>query len=83
MRAQIRESPYQPLVLFEWNTSGGVGLGTATVSGTTVSIALTGTTDTSAWTFLSGAYDVVLTDPSGHPTRIVEGSVRVTPSVTR
>lgn len=82
VRAQIRSSPSSPIVLFEWNTTPGPGIGTATASGSTVTITLTGTADSAGWAFLSGVYDVVLTDPSGHPTRIVEGSIRITPSVT-
>lgn len=82
VRSQIRSSATSPVVLFEWNTTAGAGIGTASVSGSTVTITLTGTTDSALWTFMTGVYDVVLTDPSGHPTRIVEGSIRITPSVT-
>lgn len=82
VRSQIRSSATTPVVLFEWNTTVGAGIGTATASGTTVTINLTGNIDSATWPFLSGVYDVYLTDPAGHPTRIVEGSVRITPSVT-
>lgn len=82
VRSQIRSSATAPVVLFEWNTTGGAGIGVATASGTTVQINLTGSTDSASWPFLSGQYDVFLTDPAGHPTRIVEGSIRITPSVT-
>lgn len=80
VRAQIRLS-HDDLVLFEWNTTGGVGIGTATASGTTVTVALNGA-DSAAWTFTKAEYDVYLTDPRGVPTRIVEGQLTVSPSIT-
>jgi hypothetical protein len=73
------------LLLFEWNSTPGAGIGVATATGNTVQINLTGNTDSALWTFITGAadtYDVVLTDPSGKPTRIVKGTFLVTPSVT-
>lgn len=82
VRSQIRDSATSPVARFEWNTTAGAGIGVATATGTTVQINLAGNTDSAGWAFLSGVYDVFLTDPAGHPTRIVEGSIRITPSVT-
>jgi hypothetical protein len=80
-QSQIRPSPGAATLLFEWNTTSGPGIGVATITGSTVQIELTGI-DSALWAFLSGSYDVYLTDTNGSPTRIVEGSVRVSPSVT-
>lgn len=83
VRAQIRQTPATPNPpFFEWNTTPGTGIGVATASGTTVTLTLTGTTDSALWTFESGQFDVFLTNPSGQPTRIIEGTVQLVPSVT-
>lgn len=85
LRAQVRPYASSTLVLFEWNTSIAtptVAFGTATVTGSTAQVNLAGTGDSAGWTFTSGVFDVYLTDPSGHPTRIVEGSITVTLQIT-
>lgn len=83
VRSQVRDSASNNQVLFEWNTTTGAGIGVAATSDSTVTINLTGNTDSALWGFKAGVYDVYLTDPSGRTTRIVEGTVRVTPAVTR
>uniref|UniRef100_UPI003F493DB7 hypothetical protein n=1 Tax=Pseudonocardia sp. CA-138482 TaxID=3240023 RepID=UPI003F493DB7 len=80
VRAQVRYS-HSDTVLFEWNTAGGVGIGSAQASGTTVTILLTGS-ESPAWTWTTAVYDVYLTDPGGVPTRIVEGVFAVSQSIT-
>lgn len=85
LRSQIRPYAGSTLVLFEWNTSivtPSSVLGVAVVTGSTAQVNLSGTGDSAAWTFVGGVFDVYLTDPAGHPTRIVEGSVTVTPQIT-
>lgn len=85
LRSQIRPYVGSTLVLFEWNTSvvtpSGL-LGTSTITGSTAQINLAGSGDSANWVFVNGQYDVYLTDPSGNPTRIVEGSITVTPQIT-
>jgi hypothetical protein len=80
VRAQIRYS-HDDLPFFEWNTAGGVGIGTASATGTDVTIHLSGA-ETPTWLFGSAVYDVVLRDPGGIPTRIVEGQLTLSPSIT-
>lgn len=80
-RSQIRPVPSSSILLFEWNSTGSPGVGVVTITGSTVTIDLSAT-DSDGWEFLTGFYDVYLTNTAGQPTRIVEGSVRVSPSVT-
>lgn len=80
VRGQVRASPADA-VLFEWNTTPAAGKGPASVSGATVTVALLGT-ESAAWTWRRAVYDVYLTSPAGEPTRIVEGSIIISPSVT-
>jgi hypothetical protein len=79
VRSQIRSAPSSGTVLFEWNTTGG--LGPASIDGPTVTVELTGL-DSLLWTFRRAYYDVYLTNPSGEPTRLVQGTVTVSPAVT-
>jgi len=83
VRAQIRPFPEWPMTLFEWTTSPNAGMGLALVSGNTVTLTLNGDSDSALWIFTSGYYDVLLRNPSNVPTRIVEGSIRVSPLITR
>lgn len=80
VRAQIRYS-HNDAVLFEWSSAGGAGIGSAVASGTTATISLTGA-ESPSWAFTSAEYDVILTDTNGVPTRIVEGEVTISPSIT-
>jgi hypothetical protein len=80
VRAQIRYS-HNDLVFFEWNTAGGVRIGTVSASGTEVTVRLSGV-ESSAWKFVEAVYDVVLSSPGGVATRIVEGKLALSPSIT-
>lgn len=78
VRAQIRAPGFGHAVLHEWSTT----LGNATVAGSAVTLLLTpGVSAGWAWDF--GVYDVALTSPAGEVFRIAEGTVYVSPEVTR
>jgi hypothetical protein len=73
---QIRAFPLSPTILYD--ASGDFVLG-----GTAGTIVLTiPATDTSSFNWWSAVYDIVLTSPTGVVTRILQGSVMVSPAVT-
>ena len=53
-----------------------------TVAGTNVELVIPAA-DSSEWMWRHGVYDVELVDLIGHPTRLIQGSVTVSPEVTR
>lgn len=74
---QIRsyQNPAAPLL---YDASGDIVLG-----GTAGTIALTiDATDTAAMTWFSGYYDLKLTDSSGVATRLLQGSVTISPETS-
>jgi hypothetical protein len=82
-RCQIRDRPDTSApVLYEWDTTPGTGVGLITLITGSLSMEITQDI-TEDWTFRRAWYDVYLTDPAGHPTRLVEGRVIVVPAVTR
>lgn len=87
VRAQIRRTALDS-VLFEWNTTPGVGQGTALVTylpgppaTSTVTLTLTGD-QTAAFAFTIAKWDLFLVNPIGQPVCLVEGMVRVDPHIT-
>ena len=87
VRAQIRATPAGP-VLFEWNTTPGAGIGTAsfTYSATTLiaTVKLTVTAaQSSLWTFTAASWDCLLTNPSSQVACLAEGTVTIDPLITR
>lgn len=76
-KAQIRSAPHIPTVLYEWSAANG----NITVSGTTVTLRVSAA-DSTAWTWLAGVYDLILTDTNGNVYRIAEGAVEIDPAVT-
>lgn len=79
-RMQIRSEVASPVVLASLTTENmGIVLGAKLG---TVSLYISDTA-TSAFTWVTGVYDVELIDPSGDVTRLSMGSVTVTPEVTR
>lgn len=79
VHAQIRASKGSPDVLHEWQTATG----NAETSDNKVTLRVSAT-ESSAWTWRTGVYDVELTDPdSGRVARIAEGVVTVSAEVTR
>jgi hypothetical protein len=85
-RAQIRATPSGP-VLFEWNTAGGTGIGTATISyssGTltsTLALVLTGA-QSALFDFTSAQWDCFFTIPATEPVCLAQGAVTVIPATT-
>ena len=80
-RAQIRDNPHPGApVLFEWNTESGTHGAITLVSGL-LTIALTGS-ESLGWPFRRGFFDLFLTDPSGHPSKLVEGRALIVPAIT-
>lgn len=86
VRAQIRATPTGP-VLFEWNTTGGVGIGTATIaySGatrtTTVTLAVT-KAQSALFTWGSALWDCIITSPANQTACVAEGTVAIDPAIT-
>jgi hypothetical protein len=76
-RGQIRADHSAVTVLYEWATDAltcdADGYVTATIS----------STESTAWGWRDGVYDVELIDPIGRVARIAQGAVRVSPEVTR
>ena len=81
-KCQIRERPdITAPVLFEWSTSPGTGEGVITLVTGLLAVEVI-PDDTADWTFRRAWYDVVLTDPDAHPTRLVEGRAQPVYGVT-
>lgn len=86
-RAQIRSTP-GGVVLFEWNTTTGPGLGTAVLTYDSVANVSTLTLGVTAaqslgFTWNSALYDVLLTNPSGKTACVAEGTVTIDPIITQ
>lgn len=78
VRSQIRPAKDSDEVLHEFSTQ--TGNASAEQNAVTLSVA---PAVSSAWTWRNGVYDVELTDPAGRVARIAEGTVTVSPEVTR
>lgn len=76
-RGQIRANHSETVILHEWAdesvTCDADGYVTITVT----------PTESSAWAWRDGVYDVELVDPTGRVARISQGAVRVSAEVTR
>jgi len=76
-RAQVRAQTMAETTLFEWSPEGLTcdddGYVTMTVT----------PTESSAWIWRDGMFDVELVDPTGRVTRIAQGRVRISPEITR
>lgn len=86
VRAQIRATPTGP-VLFEWNTTGGAGIGTATITYSnttqTTTVALVVTKAQSAlFTWGSALWDCIVTSPANQTACVAEGTVAIDPAIT-
>jgi hypothetical protein len=73
---QIRAAPQAATVLYD--ASGDIVLG-GTTGTITLTIPASATTDFTWW---NGVYDLLLTDGSGNATRLLQGSVTVSPGVS-
>jgi hypothetical protein len=73
VRGQIRRSYADPTVAYDLDL---------TVASSNVELVIPAE-DSSEWTWRHGVYDVELIDVDGNPTRLMQGSVTVSPEVTR
>lgn len=84
-RGQIRHAPGSDELYFTWSTSPGVGEGLITLTGTTLNIRVLAT-ESAAWFFTRGAYDIELTNPAApvgsRVSRVAMGSVTLSKEVT-
>lgn len=78
VRSQVRPAKDADEVLHEFSTE----LGNAVAEQNAVTLSVPPATS-SAWTWRSGVYDVEVVDPQGRVARIAEGTVTVSPEVTR
>lgn len=81
-RAQVRASVDATAVLYAWSTSALDAVGNAYFTISAVTLTLDGT-ESANWVWRRGVWDLYLFDPSGVPTRLVEGTFAVSPRVTR
>jgi DNA-binding NarL/FixJ family response regulator len=86
IRAQIR-STSGGLVLFEWDSAGGVGIGAATLTYTaqpplSVVTLLVTNAQSSAFVFMAAQWDCYLTSPTNQEVCLAEGVVSIDPSIT-
>lgn len=84
-KAEIRPSPAADELYFTWSTSPTTGQGLITLSGTTLNIRVL-STESLPWTFITGAYDILLTNPAApvglRVSRVAMGPVTVSQEVT-
>jgi hypothetical protein len=86
IRAQIRVNPGN-IVLFEWNTTPGPGIGTALFTyssdlvASTVMLILTAA-QTALFNWGSAQWDCILTNPAGLSTFLAEGIITIDPAIT-
>ena len=77
---QIRQTPQSTTILYEGSTANG----NIVLGGTAGTITLTiPSTTTAGFSWLRGVYDLILTSSGGIVTRLLQGSVTVSPDVTR
>jgi hypothetical protein len=77
-KAQVRRDATDDEVLHEWNSEDG----TILLQGNLV-ILVTPPATSLAWTFTQGVYDILITAPDGTVSRVAEGKLQVSRSVTR
>lgn len=84
-KAEIRPSPAADELYFTWSTSPTTGQGLITLTGTTLNIRVLAS-ESQPWTFISGAYDILITNPSApvglRVSRVAMGPVIVSQEVT-
>lgn len=78
VRGQIRATVDSDVVLYEWS----VAAGNAALYAPFVSL-IVFDTDSDAWTWQDGVYDIEVTDPGARVYRLAEGDVFVSREVTR
>lgn len=80
-RAQVRITAESQVVLYEWNSANPDLAGTTVLGNSSVTLLLTGA-ESANWTWRRGVWDLYVFNPDGKPTRLVEGTFTVSPSVT-
>lgn len=84
-KAEIRPSPAADELFFTWSTSPITGEGLITFTGSTLNIRVLAS-ESLPWTFITGAYDIVVTNPAApvglQVSRVAMGSVIVSKEVT-
>lgn len=78
VRGQIRATIDSADVLYEWSTSAG----NVTLTAPFIKL-IVFDTDSDAWVWQDGVYDIEVTDPGARVYRIAEGDVFVSREVTR
>lgn len=83
-KAQVRRSITDDTVLQEWNTSPVASAGESQIllQGNLV-ILVTPPAISLSWDWTKGVYDILITAPDGTTSRIAEGVLEVSRSVTR
>lgn len=83
-KAQVRRSLSDSTVLHEWNTTPPVSGSSSLIllQGNTV-ILVTPPAVSLAWTWTTGVYDILITAPDTTVSRVAEGVIEVSRSVTR
>jgi hypothetical protein len=76
--AQVRSSVTSSTTLHEWNSEDE----TILLQGNQV-VLVTPPATSLAWTWTKGVYDILITAPDGTVSRVAEGTVEVSRSVTR
>lgn len=80
MRAQVRHTPSSTTVLHEWSTA----LGNATVTPDYIEIRVSAEESTAwEWIYDNAVFDAEVTLANGEVVRLSQGSVTVSPQVTR
>lgn len=78
VRSQIRRKVNSAEILHEWATE----LGNASLADSNLQLSVSNE-ESSAWKWKTGVFDVELIDNDGHVVRITQGTITVSPEVTR
>lgn len=85
-QGMIRPDPESMSVFYTWSSSPTTGQGLIVLSGTTLTIRVLAV-ESALWTFRTGVYDIVVTNPAApiglQFSRVVMGTVHVSRDVTR
>jgi hypothetical protein len=84
-KGQIRPFPGSGELYYTWSTSPSAGQGLITLSGSTLTIRVLAD-ESALWTFIRGAYDILLTNPAApvglKVSRVAMGTVTASQEVT-
>lgn len=83
-RMQVREEKESPIVLLSFSSAEQPGAGLIVLGGATGTVDLSASADiTSGLTWSSGVWDLEIVMANGDVVRLAEGSISVSPEVTR